>query len=112
MKTTFKKEWTNEDFKTAKKAITKFLNSRYFETYHSPDATPFCACKTFEDFDGILGTAYTSTSSYAGLWVCNTNLFLDNEHTFKLDGFAIGSGGFVFAVWSADNEKELIFPIN
>ena len=112
MKTNFKKEWTPEDFKTAKKYIAKFLNSRYFETHHSPDATPFCNCKSFNDYDYVLGLAYTSSSDFAGLWICNTELFLDTDHIYKLNGFVLGSGGFVFAVWNDNKENEIIFPIN
>lgn len=112
MKTTFKKEWTKEDFKTAKNAIAKFLNSRYFEIHHSQDVTPFYNCKSFDQFDNILGLAYTSTSDFAGLWICNTELYLDTEHKISLNGFVIGSGGFVFAIWNDKQENEIIFPIN
>jgi len=112
MKLHLKTEWTPSDFKTAQKAIVKFINSRYWETLHTPDSTPFCNAKSYSSISDILGLAYTSTSDYAGLWSCNTQLYLDTLHVYNLVGFAIGSGSFVFAIFQDDNEKEIIFPIN
>ena len=113
MKTTFLKEWTPPQFKAVQTAAAKYLSSRYFETLHSGENfTPFCGCKTFRQFDAILGTAYTSTGICAGLWVCNTELYLDIKRQWKMVGFVIGSGGFVYAWFEDKNETELIFPIN
>lgn len=108
----FKKEWSKTDLSTVKKAIVKYLGSRYFESRHSDNKYCFLNCRTFSDFDNVLGTAYTSSSSYAGLFVCNTDLYLDTEQKYKLDGFALGNGGFVYAIWSDIDENEIIFPIN
>ena len=113
MKTTFKKEWNKQDFKTVQNAAAKYLRSRWFETLHGGENyTPFTGCKTFKDFDNILGTAYTSTGICAGLWVCNTNLYLDNARKWHCFGFVLGSGGFVYVWFEDENETELIFPIN
>lgn len=108
----FKKEWGKTDLSTVKKAIIKYLGSRYFESHHSNNKYCFLNCRTFPDFDNVLGLVYTSSSSYAGLWACNTALYLDVDHKYKLDGFALGNGGFVYAIWSDIDENEIIFPIN
>jgi hypothetical protein len=112
MKTEFLKEWTPAQFKTVEKAISKYLNSRYFETHHTPDATPFYASKTFADFDKILGFAYTSSSSFAMYSICNTNLYFDTDHKWNVEMFAMSTDGFVFAILWDKDENEIIFPIN
>lgn len=85
MKTSFLKDWTPEQFKIVETAAAKFLRSRYFETLHSGEnKTPFVGCKTFKQFDNIIGTAYTSTGICAGLWVCNTHLYLDVQQKWHL----------------------------
>ena len=56
MKAEFKKEWTPADFKTVNKAIVRLINSRYFETHHSPSADPFtiAGAKTFAAIEAII----------------------------------------------------------
>jgi len=113
MKAVFKKEWNERDFKTVQNAAAKYLRSRYFETLHSGEnKTPFVGCSTFKQFDNVLGTAYTSTGICAGLWVCNTNLYLDNAHKWHLVGFVQDQNSFVHAWFEDENEIDLIFPIN
>ena len=113
MKTQFLQNWTTQQHKTAEQAIVKYLKSRFFETLHSGEnTTPFCGCKTFRDFDNILGLAFTSSSSFAGRWICNTELYLDIAREFMLIGFAMDKNHFVYATWRDKKERELTFPIN
>ena len=100
-KVTFLNEWSAWQFRDVEKAITKFINSRYWETHHSPDASPFIIKQAtrFNQIADILGLAYTSSSSFAGYWACNTQLFLDNDHKFSLDGFALDTNSFVHAIF-------------
>ena len=113
METKFLKDWDNSQVKTAEKAICKFIVSRFFETLHSNGADPFAGFgKDFSYISKVLGLAYTSTYNYAGLWACNTELYLDANKKFKLDGFAMDRHSFVYAIWSDENENELIIPIN
>lgn len=111
--TPFLKEWTPAQFKTVEKAITRFINSRYWETHHSPDADPFiiAQAKTYNKISDILGLAYTSTSDFAGLWACNTQLYLDNAHKWHLVGFAHDKNTFTHAIFNDDTENEIVFPI-
>lgn len=113
MRTKFLKEWNNSQVKTAEKAICKFIVSRFFETSHSNGADPFAGFgKDFSHIDKVLGLVYASASSYAGLWACNTDLYLDANKKYKLDGFAMDKYSFVYAIWSDESENELITPIN
>jgi len=98
----FKQEWDKKEFAHVEKMIKKYLKSRHFE--HSGDYNPNL-------FDA-LGLAYTSSSSYAGLWVCNLELYLDVDHKFHLIGFALSQNGFVYAIYWDENENELIININ
>ena len=113
MEANFLKEWNNGQVKTSEKAICKFIVSRFFETLHSDGADPFAGFgKDFSYISKVLGLAYASTSDYTGLWACNTELYLDVNKKFKLDGFAMDRHSFVYAIWSDENENELITPIN
>lgn len=112
MKTEILKDWTPAQFKTVEKAVVKYLNSRYFETHHSPGKTPFTGCRTFKQYDSILGFAYTSSGIYAGYWICNTDLFLDAAQTWKIEGFVLGSGAFVYLMCWDKDENEIFIPIN
>lgn len=112
-KVTFLKEWTPNQFKYVEKAITRFINSRYWETYHSPNADPFIIAqtKTYKPISDILGLAYTSSSDFAGLWACNTQLYLDNNHEWHLVGFAHDKNSFTHAIFNDNEEREISFPI-
>lgn len=58
---------------------------------------------TFSQIDNALGLAYTSTSDYAALWVCNGGyLWANNTHSFI--GFAINTNGEVIGI--ADDKDE------
>lgn len=102
METNFLKSWTDNQLKNVEKIVKKYINSRYFEHSHGYQKNLFEA----------LGLAYTSSSSYAGLWICNIELYFDAKQIYKIIGFALGSGGFVFAICWAENENEILIPIN
>ena len=113
MKAKFLKEWNPQQFKQVEKAICRFIRSRYWETHHSPDADPFIksGAKTFSRISEILGLAYTSRSNFAGYWACNTELYLDNAHSYWLVGFALDSNSFVHAIFWDKDENEISFNI-
>lgn len=113
----FKQEWSESDHKFARKSILSYLKSRLFESYKS-DQHPamigaFHGCTRFVHFSNALGLAYTSSSSYAGLWACSDQISLDCERVYNLIGFAIGSkNSVVYAIWWDNNENEIVFPIS
>lgn len=112
MTTTILKEWDKSQFKNAQKIITKWVNSRFFETHHTPDKTPFYNTNTFNKIAEVLGLAYTSSSDYAGYWVCNTSLYLDAKKVYQIDGFIQDKQGFVYAHCADKAENELLIPLN
>lgn len=113
MNPVFLKEWSPKQMTHVQKSVRRFIVSRYWETHHSPAADPFIigGNNSFDGIDKVLGLAYTSSSAYAGLWPCNTELYLDNAHKFSLTGFVLDSNGFVHAIWSDRAENEISFPI-
>lgn len=108
MKTDFLKNWTPAQFKNAEKQISKFLNSRFFEL----NKGHLSGLKYYNQYSNALGLAYTSSGDFAGLWICNVELYLDAKQVFKIEGFAQDAQGFVYC-WCMDaNENELYIPIN
>lgn len=114
MKAQFLKEWNPQQFKAVQKAIVKYINSRYWESYKSPDADPFIKYgkQTFNGISEVLGLAYTSSSNFAGYWPTGEQLYLDNSHSWWLIGFAMDSASFVHAIFWDAEENEITFPIN
>jgi hypothetical protein len=113
MEMELKKEWSEKDLRIVEEVAAKWLKSRFFETAHSNGGTPFVGCKTWAQFDKILGTAYTSTGMFACYGICNTSLYLDAEGKYKVEFFALSkTGAFVFAVCWDEDENEILVPIN
>ncbi len=101
----FKKEWDRKEMNKANKAITQhFLSCNYkVLTDHKEGKKVFDFAISSQCVGDLLGLAYTSSSSYAGLWVCNAFEVYATE-THKFIGFAINELGQVVGI--ADNEKE------
>ena len=105
-KPTFLQEWTKEQFKAIEKAIARHFNNRELHTnkgeflkYH----------RTFKMLAEIVGFAYTSSSSYAGYWVCNVELRYNQAPDFKYIGFAIDEANKYYAIlWDKDENEILI----
>jgi hypothetical protein len=109
--TTFLKEWTTADFKTAERAIlTHFMKNKYLHiTDHETPAKPLIIY-TLAQFDKVAGLAYTSTGDYAGYWVCNGGYIYANEnHHFV--GFAINTDGQVIGIADDENENEIFINL-
>lgn len=105
--------WSSADFKNVEKQLTKFLKSRYFETHHSGiGKTPFIGCKTFRQYADVLGLAYTSSSSFACYNICNTSLYFDVHHKWKIEFIACDKQGFVYLIMWDNEENEIVFNIN
>jgi len=58
-----------------------------------------------------LGLAYTSSSSYAGYWVCNTEAYNDKFPGYHYIGFALSSDGKGYAILWNEKENEIIIPL-
>lgn len=109
----FIKEFKPNDFKKIEKDIKKYMLSRVWFTLHSPISNPFKSITTYKQIDNVLGLAYTSTGAYAGYWVCNEEVYLDDAKKYSLQGFSIGVSGYTYAIFKElATEKEISFPIS
>ena len=103
----FKESWTEADTKLAKKKIVGMFHKN---AYQSKKLNRKFSAATFYQIEQQLGVAYTSSSSYAGLWICNDEIFLDGD--IKLISFAISEDNIICSVWWDSEEKETIIPID
>lgn len=101
---TFRKEWSNEDFKKINKAILKHFKGRVLRTRHG-DSMP----TKFSELDEILGLAYTSSSNHALYGICNTEAYLDLEQKYSYQFFSITEEGVCVAeCWDAEENPLFI----
>lgn len=106
----FLKEWKsyeklNEQVETA--ILRHFMRKPYnFQpTHDKTDLKPFRPV-AFNQIDELLGLAYTSSSDFAGLWVCNSGYLLaDSAHHFI--GFAINELNQVVGIADDENENSI-----
>lgn len=107
--TEFKSEWTPKEVKFAERKIAKFFLSHTFKaiTTAQPQGANFLPVN-YLDLDNQLGLAYTSTSAYAALWICNAITLMADE-TRHFIGFAINATGHVVAICEDQNEKNTVY---
>jgi len=106
VKPTFLQEWQPKDFEDMQRSITRYYAKKSLISVNGKGViTP----KTWEGLNELFGLAYTSSSSFAGYWVCNVELSYNGF--YNVIGFAIGKDGKHYAVaWDKD-EHELIFEL-
>lgn len=105
----WKKEWTDQETVNVMHRILLWLNSRKFETKHYGVLRNI---HTIEELDRLFGFPYTSSGRAAGVWVTNTELYLDSEKKYHVYGFGKDTAGIIYAVCYDNNENELLIPIN
>lgn len=66
--------------------------------------------RSIEDMETMLGLAYTSSSDYAALWLCNAGyLHPYNRVGYSYHGFAVNTDGDVIGVaWDKDENEIFI----
>jgi len=115
--TTFLKEWKPFDKlnKQVEQAILNYFrrNICIYQPTHDPKSKqPFVMVGSFARIDSILGLAYTSTSDFAGKWVCNGGyLFPPNNDTHNFIGFAINELGQVIGIADDKDENSIYIPL-
>ncbi|MEG1289522.1 MAG: hypothetical protein RRY36_09495 [Bacteroidaceae bacterium] len=108
-----KREWKEEDFKIAKKAIRKFLKSRKFNANPLNINDIFRKAKTFNHLDEICGFTYTSSGSYAGYFIPNIELYLDYEKRFYIYGFCMDNDRTMYAhSMNFNDDDDIYLPIS
>lgn len=111
---TFLNEWKpfDELNRKVERAILKFFQNNTFKfqaTHNEKDKNNFRPV-SFSQVNNLLGLAYTSTSAFAALWVCNSGyLFADKTHYF--DCFAIRDNGIIVARATDEEENNIYFHI-
>lgn len=103
-----KKEWTEIETKSVEKTIRDWFLTR--ET----SALRYGTIKFIrrpKELDEILGLAYTSSGKFAGLWICNDEVYLDNDRVYHIRGFVLDDYDKVFAYCMDKDENELFVQI-
>jgi hypothetical protein len=98
----FIKEWSEKQRKKVNKAICNHLAMQNFAKFYG---------KSFEQIETYLGLPYTSSSSYAGLWVCNVCEYYKGSSEYYYRAFAIAEDGYIYAILTNDNENEIYIRI-
>ena len=93
----FIKEWSEKQQKKVNKAICN-----HFAKFRG---------KSFEQIENYMGLPYTSSSSYAGLWVCNVCEYYKGSAEYYYRAFAIAEDGYIYAILTNDDEKEIYIRI-
>ena len=115
-KQNLKKEWTDQETEKVEKSIREWLSNLTFSarTRRGINSTEcfLPPLKTEEQMNNLLGLAYTSSSEYAGLWVCNVELIVkyDGERYF-VQGFAMDTNN-IYAVCHDEKENDYYIIIN
>lgn len=104
----FLKELNPEQFKTIQKAIAVHFSKGEIKTHNA--VFPHVK-RSFNQIDMIMGLAYTSSSSYAGYWVCNTEVYNDKYPGFNYIGFALSQDGKAYGILWDKDENEIIIPL-
>jgi hypothetical protein len=103
----FKSEWTDKEMAKMKQAIKKAFLFKPIPTNQGTKVF-----YTYADLDNFAGLAYTSSSSYAGLWVCNGMELRNAKYPgFVYVGFAMGEDGAAYGVMWDQDEEEIIVPL-
>lgn len=110
----FLQEWQPFDkmYAQVKAAIYKHFSRKHYEWQptHEAGSKRTFVLYTFNQINELLGLAYTSTSDYAGLWVCNGGyLWADDTHYFA--GFAINTDNEVIAIAHDYEENEIYIKL-
>ncbi len=106
-KPSFLKDWTPAIFTKMQKRISAHFSGKPMSTTHGNYPEMYLSWTAVSD---RLGLAYTSSSSYAGYWICNTEVYHDEYPGYKYIGFAMANRRPVAILWDKD-EKELIITL-
>jgi hypothetical protein len=108
IKNTFLNELNELQITGIKKAIVNHFSKKDIITNHGNYPVKY---RDFNSLDSIMGFAYTSSSSYAGYWICNTEVESLFYSGFKYIGFAITSTGKYYAILWDKDENEILKAI-
>lgn len=102
----FLNEWNETQCAAIQDAIE--LHFRNKTLYTHKGKIQLSILDTFDRLDTLLGLAYTSSSSYAGFWICNITLYYGSDEKWQYNAFTIGADGKFYAVLQDKDENEKI----
>lgn len=103
-----KTDLNTHEIKELEKAIRRFLKSRKFQSNYHPHQ--FNNVTTFEQIDSICGFTHTFSGRYAGLFICNIDLYLDIDCKWKISGFGMDEKGNCFAdIYNSENNFQTFY---
>jgi hypothetical protein len=105
-KKTFKQDWSDKDFKAMKQALKRSFVMKPLQTKDGQKV-----CYTYSQLEELLGLPYTSSSSFAGVWVTNTELHNSLYPSFNYIGFAIAEDGKCYGILWDKEENEIIVKL-
>lgn len=105
---TFLKEWTQDVFTTMQRKISAHFSGKEMNTHHGNYPAMYLGWKAISE---RLGLAYTSTSDYAGYWICNTEVISNKFPSYRYVGFAMSSDKKGYAVLWDKDENEILLPL-
>lgn len=76
----YTKDWNEDQQKEVNNIITNYFA---YKTFKDQNNNTIVMSGIFSKIDNILGLAYTSSSSFPMLGICNVNLYLDDEYYFN-----------------------------
>lgn len=108
IKNTFLEDWTIDQHTYIQRAICKHFRKDEIKTAHGSYHKDY---RGWAALGEIIGFAYTSSSSYAGYWVTNTEVYNKNYPGFRYIGFAISKDGKYYAILWDKDENEIIIEL-
>lgn len=107
-KQSFLTEWTPDQFKGMERKIAQFFSGKPMSTHHGNYPAMFLNWIAISD---RLGLAYTSSSSCAGYWICNTEVYSNEFPDYQYIGFALGTNRRPYAILQDKEENEKIIEL-
>lgn len=105
----FLNEWNEKQFADIESAIEKHFKNSKLITHKGE--IQLSILDNFKSLENIMGLAYTSSSSYAGYWICNITLYYDKDKKWQYNAFAIGTDGKFYATVQDKYENEFIIEL-
>ncbi len=104
----FVREFTDKQGKGLKRAIAKHFSWTTLKTNNGDKSFSF---PTGRDIDEFFGLAYTSSSDFAGYWVCNVQAENPALPGFYYEGFTVDQDGNFYAILGDKEENGKILPL-
>lgn len=102
------KEWKPEHFKFMQLAIISHFNYKYFSGRHCHYQPEY---RGWQRLSEIFGFAYTSSSDFAGYWVCNDEIVTSKYPGFHYVGFVMAETGEKYALLMDNKENDIYITL-